>query len=276
VTFSLVACDLEARQWGVVVASKFLAVGAVVPWAQAEVGAVATQASANVSYGPRGLELLAAGASAQQTIDRLTRDDPGGPERQIGVVDASGGSATFTGPECFDWAGGRAGPGYASQGNLLAGAAVVEALGDTFEGTEGPLVERMLASLAAGDDAGGDRRGRQSAAVIVREVDGGYGGGTDILIDLRVDDHPDPVTELQRLYAIQDLLFGRTPEDQLVPLEQVQAELTELLRSVGHAGPIEQGLREWAGMENLEERLHDGRVDPVVLRALRERAEAGA
>jgi uncharacterized Ntn-hydrolase superfamily protein len=241
VTFSLVACDLEARQWGVVVASKFLAVGAVVPWAQAEVGAVATQASANVSYGPRGLELLAAGASAQQTIDRLTRDDPGGPERQIGVVDASGGSATFTGPECFDWAGGRAGPGYASQGNLLAGAAGVEA-----------------------------------AAVIVREVDGGYGGGTDILIDLRVDDHPDPVTELQRLYAIQDLLFGRTPEDQLVPLEQVQAELTELLRSVGHAGPIEQGLREWAGMENLEERLHDGRVDPVVLRALRERAEAGA
>jgi uncharacterized Ntn-hydrolase superfamily protein len=276
VTFSLVACDLEARQWGVVVASKFLAVGAVVPWARAEVGAVATQASANVSYGPRGLELLAAGASAQETIDRLTGDDPVGPERQIGVVDAAGGSATFTGPECFDWAGGRAGPGYAAQGNLLAGAAVVEALADTFEGTEGPLVERLLASLAAGDEAGGDRRGRQSAAVIVRETDGGYGGGTDILVDLRVDDHADPVTELQRLYALQDLLFGRTPEDQLIPLEQVEAELSVLLGSVGHSGPIDRGLREWAGMENLEERLHDGRIDPVVLRALRDRAEAGA
>jgi uncharacterized Ntn-hydrolase superfamily protein len=276
VTFSLVACDLEARQWGVVVASKFLAVGAVVPWARADVGAVATQASANVSYGPRGLELLATGASAQETIDHLTGDDPGAPERQIGVVDGGGGSATFTGPECFDWAGGRAGPGYAAQGNLLVGAAVVEALAETFEGTEGPLVERLLASLQAGEEAGGDRRGRQSAAVIVRQTDAGYGGGTDILVDLRVDDHVEPVTELQRLYAIQDLLFGRTPEDQLIPLEQVQAELTELLARVGHPGPIERCLREWAGMENLEERLHDGRIDPVVLRALRDRAEAGA
>jgi uncharacterized Ntn-hydrolase superfamily protein len=276
VTFSLVACDLEARQWGVVVASKFLAVGAVVPWAQAEVGAVATQASANVSYGPRGLELLATGASAQETLDRLMSDDPGRPGRQIGIVDAAGGSVTYTGPECFDWAGGRSGPGYAAQGNLLAGAAVVDALAGTFEGTEGPLVERLLASLAAADAAGGDRRGRQSAAVIVREVDGGYGGGTDLLIDLRVDDHPDPVTELQRLYSIQNLLFGRTPEDQLIPLEQVQAELAELLAKVGRSGPVEPGLREWAGMENLEERLYDGRVDPVVLRALRERTATGA
>jgi uncharacterized Ntn-hydrolase superfamily protein len=274
VTFSLVACDLEARQWGVVVASKFLAVGAVVPWARAEAGAVATQASANVSYGPRGLELLATGASAQETLDRLMEGDPGGPERQIGVVDAAGGSATYTGPECFDWAGGHSGPGYAAQGNLLAGAAVVDALAGTFEGTEGPLVERLLASLAAGDAAGGDRRGRQSAAVIVREADGGYGGGTDILVDLRIDDHPDPVTELQRLYAIQNLLFGRTPEDQLIPLEQVQAELSELLARVGHPGPVEPGLREWAGMENLEERLYPGHIDPVVLGALRERAGA--
>jgi uncharacterized Ntn-hydrolase superfamily protein len=237
---------------------------------------VATQASANVSYGPRGLELLATGASAQETLDRLMSDDPGRPGRQIGIVDAAGGSVTYTGPECFDWAGGRSGPGYAAQGNLLAGAAVVDALAGTFEGTEGPLVERLLASLAAADAAGGDRRGRQSAAVIVREVDGGYGGGTDLLIDLRVDDHPDPVTELQRLYSIQNLLFGRTPEDQLIPLEQVQAELAELLAKVGRSGPVEPGLREWAGMENLEERLYDGRVDPVVLRALRERAATGA
>jgi uncharacterized Ntn-hydrolase superfamily protein len=276
VTFSLVACDVEARQWGVVVASRFLAVGAIVPWAQAEVGAVATQAFANVSYGPRGLELLGAGASAQETLDRLLADDPDGSERQVGLVDAAGGSATFTGPECLDWAGGRTGAGYAAQGNLLAGAGVVTALVDTFEGTEGPLAERLLASLAAGDAAGGDRRGRQSAAVIVREVDGGYGGGTDILVDLRVDDHPDPVTELQRLYAIQDLLFGRTPDDQLIPLEQVQAELTELLAKVGRSGPVEPALRDWSGRENLEERLYDGRVDPVVLRALRERAEGRA
>ena len=274
-TFSLVACDREAGQWGVVVASKFLAVGAVVPWAKADVGAVATQAFANLTYGPGGLDLLAAGASAQQTIDRLTAADPEFEQRQIGVVDAKGGSASFSGSGCFTWAGGRTGEGYAAQGNLLAGPQVVAALADTFEATEGPLVERMLAALQAGDEAGGDRRGRQSAAVIVRQTGGGYGGNNDILIDLRVDDHPDPVTELQRLYAIQDLLFGRTPEASLIPLEQVQAEVADLLGRVGYGGELEPGLREWAGMENLEERLYDDRIDPVVLRALRERAEGG-
>jgi uncharacterized Ntn-hydrolase superfamily protein len=271
VTFSLVACDREQRQWGVVVASKFLAVGAFVPWARAEAGAVATQAFANVPYGPDGLELLAGGATAQETIDRLTAADADFEERQIGVVDAAGGSASFTGTGCFDWAGGHTGDGYAAQGNLLAGPAVVAALADTFESTEGPLVERMLAALAAGDAAGGDRRGRQSAAVIVRQAGGGYGGNNDLLIDLRVDDHPDPVTELQRLYSIQNLLFGRTPDDQLIPLEEVRAELSDLLERVGHGGDMEVGLRRWAGMENLEERLSPGRIDPVVLGALRER-----
>jgi uncharacterized Ntn-hydrolase superfamily protein len=272
VTFSLAACDREQRQWGVVVASKFLAVGAFVPWARAEAGAVATQAFANISYGPAGLELLAGGATAQETIDRLTAADADFEERQIGVVDAAGGGASFTGTGCFDWAGGRAGDGYAAQGNLLAGPAVVAALADTFESTEGPLVERMLAALAAGDSAGGDRRGRQSAAVIVRQAGEGYGGNNDLLIDLRVDDHPDPVTELQRLYSIQNLLFGRTPDDQLIPLEQVRAELSDLLERVGYGGDMEVGLRRWAGMENLEERLSPGRIDPVVLGALRERA----
>jgi uncharacterized Ntn-hydrolase superfamily protein len=272
VTFSLVACDREAKQLGVVVASKFLAVGAVVPWARADVGAIATQAFANIPYGPDGLALLAGGASAQETLDRLTAADPDHEQRQVGVVDASGRSANYTGPGCFAWAGGRTGDGYAAQGNLLAGPEVVAALADTFEATEGPLVERMLAALAAGDEAGGDRRGRQSAAVIVRQTGGGYGGNNDLLIDLRVDDHPDPVTELQRLYAIQDLLFGTTPESRLIPLEQVQAELSNLLLRVGYEGEVEAGLRHWAGMENLEERLYDGRVDPVVLRELRERA----
>jgi uncharacterized Ntn-hydrolase superfamily protein len=273
VTFSLVACDRDKRQWGVVVASKFLAVGAIVPWAQAEAGAVATQAFANIPYGPDGLKLLAAGATAQETIDRLTGADADFQERQIGVVDAAGGSATFTGTGCFDWAGGRTGDGYAAQGNLLAGPAVVAALADTFESTEGPLAERMLAALAAADEAGGDRRGRQSAATIMRQAGGGYGGNNDRLIDLRIDDHPDPVTELQRLYAIQNLLFGRTPEEQLIPLEQVQAELSELLERVGYGGDIDAGLRTWAGMENLEERLSPGRIDPVVLGVLRERAD---
>jgi len=244
-----------------------------VPWAKADVGAVATQAFANLTYGPGGLDLLASGASAQETIDRLTAADADFEQRQIGVVDAKGGSASFSGSGCFTWAGGRAGAGYAAQGNLLAGPQVVAALAETFEATEGPLVERMLAALQAGDEAGGDRRGRQSAAVIVRQTGGGYGGNNDILIDLRVDDHPDPVTELQRLYAIQDLLFGRTPDANLIPLEQVQAEVSELLGKVGYGGELESGLREWAGMENLEERLYDGRIDPVVLRALRERAE---
>ncbi len=272
-TFSLVAFDRASGQHGVVVASKFLAVGAVVPWARAEAGAVATQAFANITYGPDGLDLLAGGASAQETLDRLQAGDPEYEQRQIGIVDATGASAGYTGPGCFEWAGDRTGDGYAAQGNLLAGPEVVEALAATFEATEGPLVERMLAALAAGDEAGGDRRGRQSAAVIVRQTGGGYGGNNDLLIDLRVDDHPDPVTELQRLYAIQDLLFGTTPDDRLIPIEQVQAELAELLGKVGYEGDVDTGLRHWAGMENLEERLYDGRVDPVVLRELRRRAE---
>jgi uncharacterized Ntn-hydrolase superfamily protein len=272
VTFSLVAFDGATGQHGVVVASKFLAVGAVVPWARAEAGAIATQAFANIAYGPDGLDLLAAGTSAQETLARLQSDDREYEQRQIGIVDANGRSASYTGPGCFEWAGHRTGDGYAAQGNLLAGPEVVQALADTFESTEGPLVERMLAALAAGDAAGGDRRGRQSAAVIVRQTGGGYGGNNDLLIDLRVDDHPDPGIELQRLYSIQDLLFGTTPQDKLIPIEQVQAELTELLGRVGYEGDVDAGLRHWAGMENLEERLYDGRVDPVLLRELRERA----
>jgi uncharacterized Ntn-hydrolase superfamily protein len=269
-TFSLVACDLDAGEWGVSVASKFLAVGAVVPWACGDVGAVATQSYANVTYGPEGLALLAGGADAQSALDRLVGDDPGRDQRQVGIVDAAGGAATFTGSGCFEWAGGRTGPCHAAQGNILAGRQVVDALADTFLATEGPLVERLLAALAAADAAGGDRRGRQSACVIVRRTGGGYGGNNDILIDLRVDDHADPVGELQRLYAIHDLLFGQTPEDRMIPLEEVRAEVTERLAKLGFDGATGEALRAWAGRENLEERLRDDRVDPVLLRALRE------
>ena len=269
-TYSIVARDAATGDLGIAVQSKFFAVGAVVPWARAGLGAIATQSYANVAYGPDGLALLAGGASAQETLDRLVAADSLRDQRQAGIVDAKGGSATFTGSGCFDWAGGRTGPSFAAQGNILAGPQVVEALADTFLGTEGPLAERLLAALAAADAAGGDRRGRQSACLIVRRAGGGYGGTNDIMIDLRVDDHADPVTELQRIYAVHDLLFGQTPEDKMIPLEEVGGEVTERLAKLGFDGPIEAALRAWAGRENLEERLRDDRIDPVLLRALRE------
>lgn len=271
-TFSLVACDLERGEWGVAVASRFLAVGAVVPWARGRVGAIATQSYANVMYGPDGLDLLAAGVPAEQTLGRLVEADPERDQRQVGVVDAGGGSATFTGSGCHDWAGGRTGPGYAAQGNILAGPQVVDALAGTFTATAGPLAERLLAALAAADNAGGDRRGRQSAALCVRREGGGYGGNNDILIDLRVDDHPDPVTELARLHTIHDRLFGTTPAELLIPVDQVSAEVSARLASLGHTGDLPTALADWAGGENLEERLHDRLIDPVVLEVLRERA----
>jgi uncharacterized Ntn-hydrolase superfamily protein len=273
-TFSLVACDLEARQWGVAVASKFLAVGAVVPWVRGEVGAIATQAHANVAYGPDGLRLLDGRMSAQAVLDWLVAADEGKAQRQLGVVDREGRAATFTGSACMAWAGGRTGLGYAAQGNILAGPEVVEALAATFEASRGSLAERLLAALEAGDEAGGDRRGRQSAALAVREAGGGYGGNNDILIDLRVDDHRSPVPELLRLYGVHELLFGRTAEEELLPIEGALAEeLAGLLARRGFPpgdGGVEAALRDWAGVENLEERMHAGRIDPIVLAALRE------
>jgi uncharacterized Ntn-hydrolase superfamily protein len=266
-TFSLVACDLDARQWGVTVASKFPAVGAVVPWARGDVGAVATQSYANVTYGPEGLELLATGLSAKETIERLTGLDDQRDHRQLGVVDAHGGSATFSGSACMDWAGGRTGPFFAAQGNILAGSQVVDALAETFQAARGSLAQRMLAALLAADRAGGDRRGRQAAAVVVRQTDAGYGGNNDILIDLRVDDHQDPVPELIRIHGVYDLLFGHTPPEQFLPLEgELAAEVDRLVSGLGHAS-----LPEWAGVENLEERLDPtgASIDPAVLEALR-------
>jgi uncharacterized Ntn-hydrolase superfamily protein len=269
VTFSLVACDLEARDWGVAVASKFLAVGAVVPWVAAEVGAVATQSYANVAFGPDGLELLGRGLSAQEALDRLLATDEGREQRQVGMVDGSGRAATFTGSDCHDWAGGRTGDGYAAQGNILTGEEVVSAMAVAFEAAPGALAERLLTGLAAGDRAGGDRRGRQSACLVVHRAGAGYAGGNDVLVDLRVDDHPDPVNELARLYEIHDLLFGTTPEHDLIPLEQVQAEVGERLAALGFDGALEDALARWAGAANLEQRVHSGRVDPVLLRELR-------
>jgi len=265
-TYSLVGCDLEAAQWGVAVQSKFLAVGSVVPWAEPHVGAVATQAYANPRYGPDGLALLRQGLGAEEVVRRLTEADDGRDERQLGVVDANGQAATFTGSGCLAWAGGRTGACFAAQGNILVSAETVDALADTFTGTAGSLAERLLAALAAAQAAGGDSRGQQSASLLVVERDGGYAGLSDSVVDLRVDDHERPVEELTRLYGLHQELFGRTAESEWVPVDgALRAELDERLARLGHAS-----LDEWAGVANLEERVDgDERIDPVVLDALR-------
>jgi uncharacterized Ntn-hydrolase superfamily protein len=271
-TYSLVGCDLEARQWGVAVQSKFLAVGSIVPWAEPQVGAIATQAHANPRFGPDGLAALREGLSAQETVERLVTADTGRAERQLGVVDASGGSATYTGPECNAWAGGRTGPCYAAQGNILVSGETVDALAQTFEATAGrPLAERLLEALAAAQAAGGDRRGQQGAALLVVEKDAGYAGLSDVLVDLRVDDHERPIEELSRLYALHQQLFGSTPREGWVDVDDALAdELRERLARLGYDGGLADSLPRWAGVANLEERL-DGieRIDPVVLDALR-------
>jgi uncharacterized Ntn-hydrolase superfamily protein len=272
-TYSIVACDLDARQWGVATQSKFLAVGSVVPWAQAEAGAVATQSYANPRYGPDGLALLREGLPAEEVVARLVAADDGRAKRQLGVVDAAGGSATFTGDECLDWAGGRTGPGYAAQGNILVSAATVDALAETFEATAGdPLAERLIACLAAAQTAGGDRRGQQAAALLVVEQDAGYGGLSDEVVDLRVDDHERPVDELARIYGIHQALFGKTPRDEWLEVDgELAEELGTRLATLGHgSGDLGADLGTWAGVENLEERV-DGaeRIDPVVLEELR-------
>ena len=273
-TYSIAACDLDAGQWGVATQSKFLAVGSVVPWAVPGVGAVATQAYANPRYGPQGLQLLAAGLSAAEVVARLTDADDGRADRQVGVVDAQGGGATYTGSDCMDWAGGLAGPGFAAQGNILVGEETVAALATTFTTTQGrPLAERLLECLAAAQAAGGDRRGQQSAALLVVEQDGGYAGLSDSLVDLRVDDHPQPVAELARLYTIHSLLFGKTPREQWLDVgDELRAELAERLGRLGYDGELERAFGDWSGTENLEERV-DGvdRIDPVVLEELRRR-----
>jgi uncharacterized Ntn-hydrolase superfamily protein len=267
-TFSIAACDLEARQWGVAVQSKFLAVGSVVPWAEPEIGAIATQAYANPAYGPNGLTLLREGLSASEVVERLTAADEGRDDRQLGVVDANGGSASWTGPGCMEWAGGRTGPGYAAQGNILVGEETVGALAETFEATEGrPLAKRLIDALAAAQAAGGDSRGQQSAALLVVKQNGGYAGLSDSLVDLRVDDHERPIDELARVYELHNQLFGRTPERFWLPLEgELRTEVEERLGRLGYSS-----LDEWAGVENLEERVNGSEsIDPVVLEALRE------
>jgi uncharacterized Ntn-hydrolase superfamily protein len=270
-TYSIVACDLEAGQWGVAVQSKFLAVGSVVPWAEPHVGAVATQAYANPRYGPQGLELLRKGISAQEVVERLTSADDGRDHRQLGVVDAEGAAATYTGKECLDWAGGRTGAGYAAQGNILVSAETVDALADTFEGSSGLLAGRLIDCLAAAQAAGGDSRGQQSASLLVVERDGGYANLSDVVVDLRVDDHELPIEELRRIYRLHDEIFGKTPRAQWLDVDEGLAdELRGRLTRLGYEGELEDAFTRWAATENLEERVDgSGQIDPVVLDALR-------
>ena len=271
-TYSIVACDVDAGQWGVAVQSKFLAVGSVVPWAEPQVGAIATQAYANPRYGPDGLALLREGRSAAEVVEALTAGDAGRAERQVGVVDGDGRAATYTGDACHDWAGGRTGDCYAAQGNILVSASTVDALAVTFESNAHlELGQRLIECLAAAQAAGGDRRGQQSASLLVVEKDAGYAKLSDSVIDLRVDDHEHPIAELRRLFSLHEELFGATPpEDWLDVDDALGKELRELLAKLGHDGELEQAFTDWAGAANLEERVDVvERIDPIVLDALR-------
>ncbi len=285
-TFSIVARDPANGDLGIAVASKFLAVGSVVPWAQAGAGAVATQALANIGYGPRGLQLMAAGAPAEEALRALLADDEGRDHRQIGLVDMRGRAAAHTGAACLDWAGHTVGEGFAAQGNILAGPEVVAAVAQSFRAADGELAERLLAALHAGDRAGGDRRGRQSAALYVARAGGSYGGLLDRYIDLRADDHLDPVPELARLLGLHRFYLTPPRSEDLLPIDAAVArELQELLARAGYyTGPISgaydadtrAALERYGGVENLEERLvSPDRIDPQVLAFMRGKIGSG-
>jgi uncharacterized Ntn-hydrolase superfamily protein len=270
-TYSICACDLEARQWGVAVQSRFLAVGSIVPWAEPCVGAIATQSWANPRYGPDGLGLLREGVAAEDAVGRLTAADEHRAQRQLGIVDRHGTGASYTGAQCQAWAGGRTGPGYAAQGNILVSGETVDALAETFEATAGkPLPERLLDCLDAAQAAGGDRRGQQSAALLVVGPEQGFAGLSDVFVDLRVDEHERPLEELRRIFGIHQQLFGKTPRPRWIEVDDgLRKEIEDRLAVLGY-----ERLEDWAGIENLEERV-DGMeaIDPVVLEELRRKSD---
>lgn len=280
-TFSIVGYDSKAEEWGVAVQSKFLGVGAVVPFAKAGVGAVATQSLANTSYGPRGLALIEQGYSAEKVIKKLIEDDPDQDQRQVGIVDRKGHAATFTGKHCYDWAGGLTGPGFAAQGNILVGEQTVDAMGETFTKSTGTLAERLLLSLAAGQSAGGDRRGKQSAALLIVREKGGYGGYNDRALDLRVDDHPTPIKELRRIFDLHQLYFSKTKEDDIISItDALKVEIIEELLRVGYIKDGEiprtdqafyKTLTTFYHTENFEEREQkEGYIDRAVLQFMKQ------
>lgn len=273
-TFSIVACDLDERTWGVAVASKFPAVGSVVPWARADAGAIATQSFANTAYGLRGLDLMAGGLSSAETLAKLQQDDPDSQERQAGLVDLQGCAVTFSGSGCFPWKGGVAGKGYAIQGNVLAGEKVITTMEKKFLATKGDLPARLYAALLAGDRAGGDKRGRQSAAVYVVKPQGGYGGFTDRWMDYRVDDHEDPVPQLGKLIDLHRLYFDKSPESERLALTGKSLEqMTAILKQEGYLRKkrsFTEAFTELIGNENFEERADPGAlwIDRPVMKYL--------
>jgi uncharacterized Ntn-hydrolase superfamily protein len=277
VTFSIVGRSPDGSFLGVAVASKFLAAGAYVPAAAADAGAIATQAHVNLDLKTRGLELLRAGTSAADLLAGFFTGDPDREERQAGVVGRDGSAATFTGARAQPWAGGRTGEGpegsFAAQGNLLAGPEVVDTMVEAWASSAGEpsLSRRLVACLRAGQDAGGDPRGKQAGAVLVVSPGAGYGGLGDVVVDLRSDDSPEPIDELARMLDLHDLYFGRTPEDRLLAYDAaLEAELVRRLAGTGYAtGDLRRDLYDWMGRENFEERWHDDRIDPVVLDHLR-------
>jgi uncharacterized Ntn-hydrolase superfamily protein len=264
-TFSIVAADVARGELGIAVASKFLACGAVVPWASAGAGAVATQSYSNTAYGPDGIRMMREGLTAEQTLVRLLAEDPDRAFRQVGIVDARGGSAAHTGSSCHGWAGHQTGPGFAAQGNILVGEDTVKAMAASFQSSTGLLSDRLATALASGEGAGGDRRGRQASAVYVVRANAGYGGKNDVLVDLRVDDHPDPVTELRRLLDLQHLYFGSSPQSEKLAIEgALLTELCDIMRRLNYLQgaksdvwdeAIAKAFDAFTSTENLEERI---------------------
>ncbi len=285
-TFSIVAHIPQSKEWGIAVASKFPAVGAVVPWARAEAGAVATQSFANTSFGPTGLDLMSGGMSASDALAAMLSSDPDREQRQVGLVDANGQSATFTGEKCHDWAGGLTGTGYAIQGNILTGPEVIRAMKKAYLESEGDLAARLNAALLSGDRAGGDRRGRQSAAILVVQPKGGYGGFNDRKIDYRVDDHPDPVLRVGELIKLHRLYFDKSPESEVVTLDADKTlKLQRIMKDLGHFNGTPTGVYDtrtqeafsaFIGNENFEERVDplNGKIDKPVLEYLLEKYES--
>jgi uncharacterized Ntn-hydrolase superfamily protein len=284
-TFSIVAYDRDNGDLGVAVQSKFIAVGAVVPWAKAHVGAVATQASANVSYGPRALDMLERGLTSSQALERLLSEDEGSRERQVAIVDSKGNVAAHTGAECMAWAGHVTGDGYSCQGNILAGRGVVESMAEAYDRAKGDIIDRLIASLVAGQKAGGDRRGQQSAALLVVREKGGYEGFTDRYVDIRVDDSPRPIEELRRIFHIYDMtMLSREDPNNLIHITGSVARLIQrnLKTLQFYRGPItgtfdeltKKALRDFVNVNNFENRMHeDGLIWKSILKYMQDLAD---
>ncbi len=273
-TFSIIARDPNTGDLGVAVQSKFIAVGAFVPWAKAKIGAIATQAWANTSFGPRGLELLQAGLSAKHALKKLLANDDMPEVRQVAIIDSKGDVDCFTGSKCFEWAGHIIGNDYSCQGNILVNSETVESMASAFEKQSGDLIEKLLAAMRAADQEGrGDRRGKQSAALLVVREKGGYGGYTDRYVDIRIDEHPEPIKELERVFILWNMIFlEREDQSNLLSIEgEIAKNIKQVLIELGYlsqerAAPDDQwtevenkALEEWIGINNFENKWRKDR-----------------